>query len=357
MAIRSKEISADLALLWSEFNAANPHSPHPASTTPASAQLTIADLDYPWQHAKNGHMAQADALCWEWVRASGIIRCEQMQQRYDHISGAALAAWCYPHAPLNRLALLAKLIAWVFLEDDVYDNGEIVHDPRQMAQTFALYADILNGQVDGSNGSVTARALGQLRAELADLMPLPWMNRFCAAMEDFWFRGVLCESQLREAQHIPTMDDYMKMRVYSVAVAPVIQLIEFAGDFVLPEALIFERQMQQLTWLTTRIVIYTNDIFSYEKERKLQDPNNYMYLLMHHEKLDFNQALDHAIRAHQADVQALQALIATLPTHGPELAAQVQSYIEGHCAWIYGALVWQRTSKRYHAGKMPLYEI
>ncbi len=344
MRISPEEVSAALAMLWSQFEVVKPDT---ADLTAGQGDLDVSHIQYPWGHRENVHVEQVSEICGAWVSSSGIIRCEQMRKRYDQMNVARLAGLCYPDAPLDRLIFIAKFFTWVFLEDDVYDNGEIVHDPRQVEETFSLYAEVLSGRVDGSEHGVMTTELGRLRAELAAVMPRPWMTRFCASMEDFWFRGVLCESELRQAGRVPLLDDYMKMRVYSIGVVPVMQLVEFASGFALPNNLVFERKLQELSWLTARIIGYTNDIFSFEKERLVDDPHNYLYVLTHNKKVNLGQAMDQLIRDHENDLAALQAVIADLPAFGADVAAQVKQYIDGHCLWIRGVFDWQRTSKRY----------
>ena len=344
MRISPEEVSAALAMLWSQFEVDKPDT---AASTAGQGDLDVSHIQYPWGHRENVHVEQVGEICGAWVSSSGIIRCEQMQKRYDQMDVARLAGLCYPDAPLDRLIFIAKFFTWVFLEDDVYDNGEIVHDPRQVEETFALYAEVLSGRIDGSRHGVMTTELGRMRAELAAVMPRPWMTRFCASMEDFWFRGVLCESELRQAKRVPLLDDYMKMRVYSIGVVPVMQLVEFASGFALPNNLVFERKLQELSWLTARIIGYTNDIFSFEKERLVDDPHNYLYVLTHNKKLNLSQAMDQLIRDHETDLAALQTVIASLPAFGVDVAAQVKQYIEGHCVWIRGVFDWQRSSKRY----------
>lgn len=285
----------------------------------------------------------------KWVTASGILHSEQMQQRYQQINVGRMAALCYPDAPLDRLTLIAKLLAWLCLDDDVHDQAAEGHDQHCLEKTFSTYYDVLSGSIDGKDHGVVASALGDLRSELAQTMPRAWMARFCASMKDFWLRGMFYETQLRAANHIPLIDEYMRMRVYTIGVLPCINLIEFAGGFTLPNTVVAERHMQELSWLTARIISYVNDLFSYEKERKIEDPYNHLCVLTHHDKLDINLAVDRVIRTHDAELSAFNACANALPDFGPQLSIPVAAYVEGHRAWMRGVFDWHGVSQRYDA--------
>jgi hypothetical protein len=131
-------------------------------------------------------------------------------------------------------------------------------------------------------------------------------------------------------------------------------LVELDGDHELDAELRTNALVQRTTWLTSRIIAYVNDVFSYEKERRAGDPNNFVHTLRLHHGLDLSDAVARTIQAHDRELAQLLALERALHRTSPEIAERIEPLLAGCRAWMVGALQWQRIATRYATGRALL---
>ncbi len=312
------------------------------------------DLTYPWESQGTPLAADIEEATRAWVLQRGLLSPQHLETRYEPLNIGLLTALTYPSAPLDKSLTISKFLTWIFIQDDHYDIATLSLDPGRLRRKLDSYIQILGGAGEAYSMNVTFTAL----AEIVDLITTPsdtgWKARFSKSLIDFWLSGVLVETDVRLRDVVMDLPTYMKMRRYSIGVIPVLDLVEFAYSFVLPDHIVQDPRIQQVQELATQLVIYTNDIFSYRKERKARDPNNLIHILMHHHELSFADAVRHTVQLHNADVTRFLALTRDLPDWGPTHNANVTTYIDGCRNWIRGALDWQLIAGRYASGRTYL---
>lgn len=274
-------------------------------------------------------------------------------KRFEHLQLGLLSALTYPDASFERAAIIARFFAWIFVQDDHHDEAIMSFNSSQLERRLDYYVSVLEGKPIADDAGIAALALAEIVEDLRDRTTPLWMRRFLSSMRSFWFDGVLKEVLVRLMGRVLEPETYMDMRIYSVCVFPVLSLIEFSQGFELPEAIFAHPLIQQLSMLAARIITYTNDIFSYHKERRARDPNNLIHVLMCRHSIEFPDAVDRVVRMHDRDLETFEATVRSIAQaeFEPAHQADVERYVQGHRLWIRGALDWQLLSQRYSTGR------
>lgn len=311
---------------------------------PTTAAMSAARaLRFPWQSVG---APQHDALsrhAQQWAERLALVPTGPLSKKLGAVDVGKLAALVYPGAPTKVLELFAEFFTWIFLQDDVFDEAEGTPAPGKQAQTLQDYIDVLSGVEPAAEAPAPTIALADLRAKLVGLGGPAWFDRFSASMRRFWLDGVLEETRHRAAGIAPGLARYKHVRLESVCVYPVLDLIEIAYGLRLSPALtgdpLFSAVREQTAWA----IAMSNDVFSYGKERRADDPHNVVHLLTVHKQRSLDEAFSAVVGAHNTLVARFDGMAAALQRRSSALRA----YVEGHRRWMRGAYDWQLGARRY----------
>jgi hypothetical protein len=320
--------------LWSAL------SPRPGELTPTTPARR---LRLPWRSVG---APQRDALnlhAQRWAEHVGLIASDRLAGKLRAVDAGGLVALTYPGTRFEAQRVLVELFAWVFLHDDVYDEVEGAHDPERLGQTLRGYIAILDGMDPSAGGPVSALALADLRSKLVHLGGARWFARFSATMGHYWLDGVLEEARHRARGITPTIERYHQVRLESVCVYPVLDLIEAAYGFMLSPDVVDDPLLHEVRRLAAWAIALSNDVFSYDKETRAGDPHNLVYLLTVLEGRSLEDAFASVVAAHNDLVARFDDVAASLERRSPSLPL----YVEGHRRWMKGAYDWQLGSRRY----------
>lgn len=177
------------------------------------------------------------------------------------------------------------------------------------------------------------------------------MDRFRESLRGFWLDGVVVETAYRQRGVVPTRAEYLAQRVHSIGVLQVLDLAELFRGTPLPPEIRHDESHEALRDAAARIIACANDLYSYDKERRAGDPNNLVTVLVQHEGMTLEQALDEVVRVHDEEVVVLESLAAGALRRFPQHHVAVAGWIEDVRAWIVGALEWTERAARYASGR------
>lgn len=315
----------------------------------------LGSLSYPWPARCNPAADRAEIAAERWVSRHGMLRDSTTAARFRSVGVGKLAAMAYPDAAPRLLELIAQVMAWIFIQDDVYDTAPAKEQrPARLESLFECYLTVLRTGVAPNGAEPSVMALADLARRLAELGSSGWYLHFTETMRRFWMDGVVVETYYRGRGISPDPASYMAMRVQTVGVYICLDLLELTLDEELTPEVREDPILRRITWLTSRIIAYVNDVFSYEKERSVGDVNNYLHVTQRFEPMSLRALVDHTIRVHDRELEQLDQLDGTVRDYGPRMRRLVERYVDGCRAWMAGSLAWQWKSSRYASGRALL---
>lgn len=314
-------------------------------------------MAYPWPARCNPAAERAEAAAAAWVSQQGLLHEPQVAARFRAVGVGLLAAMAYPDANPRMLELIAQVMAWIFIQDDLYDTAPAAEQrPERLESQFERYLKVLRSGVATRGAEPAERALADLGCRLFEIGSPVWQAHFLDTMRRFWMDGVVVETYYRSRGLSPDPASYMAMRVQTVGVYLCLDLMELTLAQELDAEVRNDPILRRVTWLTSRIIAYVNDVFSYEKERSVGDVNNYLHVMRRCESMSLPTVIDHTVRVHDREIEQLCQLDGTVRDHEPRTRGLIDRYIDGCHDWISGALAWQKISGRYASGRVLLRE-
>jgi hypothetical protein len=296
--------------------------------------------------------AQAEQDTRAWVRRSNLVRSAPAGRHFDSITVGRLAARVYAGADTDRRSALADWLSWLFLFDDQVDEGEAGKRPERLAALLDSMLHPTHGESDACDNPL-AIALRELWSRIQPQMPAAWCRRFTTHLAEY-FQGCHWEAANRVARRVPSPVVFPAMRRAAGAVIPSLDLIEFAGGYVLPPQVSFHPLYLDLLHAAGDVICWTDDLFTVDKELARGDVHNLVIVLLRHERCSLDRAskrvqglLEQRLDAFLDAQQQLTASMRSLDiTHAEK--AQVRRWLGGLRAWMRGHLDWGLETARYH---------
>lgn len=189
-----------------------------------------------------------------------------------------------------------------------------------------------------------------------------------------FFRAVRQQALDRTYDDIPDLESYIALRRDTSGCKPCFALIEFAGGYDLPDVVVEHPSIQILQDATNDLVTWSNvsnpmpsytrhplqvcksrsiadplrvqDIFSYNVEQSRGDTHNMVVVLMHEQGLAVQEAIDAVADLCERSIDTFEQTRRSLPSWGPIVDSNVESYIDGLQNWIIGSLHWSFLTER-----------
>jgi len=282
-----------------------------------------------------------------WIDMDYHIFSTSAREKYKQMNIGTLAALCFPLvAPNSRIQPLVRWILWGIMLDDYYEPCSIseLQDIRQR-----LIA-ILEGEQPKlwDNGIYWQAAA--LRDDLKALMPDHWMERFIVH-QDTQLEGMILESPYKIAGCSPSLEDFIHIRELSVAIYPMLDLLEVQEGTALPDTIVMDPVVRRLARLATRMTAWLNDLYTLPKELlRDNDPFNLVLVLQRERQLSLEEAYGAALDIHNADLEEFLSLEASLPDFGAYSDA-VRNYVRDMGLMLQGQQTWyEKHTTRYAPG-------
>lgn len=312
----------------------------------ASVSLRIPPLPCPFPSEINPHVEETERESFAWLCASDMLPDTATAERYRESRFGHLAARTYPRVDPDMLRLVTDWCMWLFAFDDGFCESErLSHSPGLIVRALPELLRVIDDPHPPEHtDDPYARTLLELKGRIAAHARPEQLDRWCAATRDYVLAQVW-EAANREADVIPTPEDYIFMRRRTGAMPPVITLIDIAGRFHLTPEQWLHPQVRELTQLCNDLVVWDNDVFSYAKERAHdQARHNLITVLVTHRGRTPREALDEVARMHARAVARMVELDADVRTWAPP---DVITYVRGLEHWVSGHIAYSLGSTRY----------
>jgi 5-epi-alpha-selinene synthase len=220
-------------------------------------------------------------------------------------------------------------------------------EPEQLRKFFSRFTAYLHSPKD-----TVMEGQGPLFVALQDIWErtLPnvptstWPERFITDLSNY-FESNAWEAANKKAGRVPSLEEYIHWRQFTVACYPFFDLCEVTQNIKKPENV---PELDRLSTMANHVVAFFNDIISFEKELPTGDCHNLVLVLQHEMRCSLQVAMDRAVEMHNLEMRDflhLEAQIRNDERFRDDV--NISEYINGLRYWIRGNLDWSYESGRY----------
>ncbi len=312
----------------------------------ASAPPSLPELYYPFESRLSPHAIEVEGDNWIWLKRHGLLSSPAASTRVRAAEFGKLAARAYPEASLETLRLAAAWASWLFLRDDRCDEEGLGTEPALLKSWSDEHLRILAGTTRKRSTDPLAMARSDLGRRLLAKGGTRWMVRFLSDVQDY-FEGSVWEAENRKARRVPALRTYIRLRDVTGAVKTCFHFYELSRANVLPIQARQDPALTRLMTLANRVICWSNDLFSAEKELAQGDVHNLVIVLQNHLHVSSTDATQHAVRMHDAAVRAFIGLQERfLKSNTEPSAAAFVTALEG---WMRANVDWSVETGRYRS--------
>ncbi len=306
----------------------------------------IPDLHCPIPPAINPGVEAAQQHVQEWAQTFGLVQDEAALERFNKARFAWLISRTYPLADAEALDTVVQFNAWLFLLDDFNDESECSRQPAQLRRLHAQLFAVLQGEGTASADDPFSSSLADVWHRIAGWAAPAWKARFLQHVSGY-FNACQWEAQNREQRRIPTVQAYIAARALTGAMQTAFDWAFLTENITLPDAVRDHPAVEALALACTNTVCFANDVYSCHKEKQAGDVHNLVVVLHHQGMRSWQDALDHAARLHDAEMQKFLALEQHLARYEWASDQNLRRYVGVMRSWIRGNFDWSRETGRY----------
>ncbi|MFH8980242.1 terpene synthase family protein [Streptomyces varsoviensis] len=320
-----------------------------------SARFVLPDLPCPFasNFTRRAHphaeAAEQDVLA--------LLRARPMPPGLrDALAGIRLGEFTgrlHPTASPEGLRLLMLNSVMFSLHDDWAGEPATNGQPRPAAELTAAHDRTLE-VLDGAPLTPGDISLAHLAALLAQSLrrsgPSPHAARYRTALRDY-LRAHLWEVDLRRHHRTPSLGEYRHLRPHLLGIRPLTALLPLATNTPVPSALLDHPVVRTLRRILAYHHVLVNDLYSFAKELRTEQPVNIILVLRAEQGLTQQQAIDATARALAEEQQAYLHLKSSLPRTGLDHPALLR-HLGDLEALAADAIAWHAAAPRY--GHPPL---
>jgi Terpene synthase family 2, C-terminal metal binding len=240
-----------------------------------------------------------------------------------------------PQAGTDTIGPVAEWLLWLFPLDDlceeIFAEGELVPAEASNLAT-RLTATALPAPV--------ATGMSEFCADVTARMSPDWANQFRQDMDSYLLHAMRCAGMSTE-DDLPALDEFLALRREEGAAKPTIDLVEVAVRTDLPEQFRSSPAWRHLRDVCADVLTWTNDVYSYQKERHVGNRFNLVDVLVRHDRLPEHDARVRAVDMTNEKVQEFAARAAEL-VHSREFSALDEQERSGVFRCVRGMEHWMR---------------
>ncbi|KAI1387589.1 terpene synthase [Hypoxylon trugodes] len=261
-----------------------------------------------------------------------------------------LTAAYYPHCKKDKMLLLTKYLYWIFFWDDEIDaGGELTEDMEGTLQccreTKKSIDDCLGPNPNftpPANLRGTVEMLYPILQELRESFSPVTAERQRLELHEY-VDGVAREQNVRQGNHLPNPWYHFRIRSADVGVIPSVTQIGYAMEFEIPEHIHRHEAMQTIIQECTKLTTLVNDLLSLQKEFRVSQLENIVFLFMNKYDLSLHGAVDLVLDLIQEHYEVAVAAEERLPwsESDEKLNENIREYVRGCHYMPIGTAFWR----------------
>jgi len=259
-----------------------------------------------------------------------------------------LNGFVYPRAPLPRLDIAGTYNQWLHFIDDQYDDHRHVgRDPAAVRVIMERALAILASGTLPGRPTPFDRLTQRLHQRLAACATGGWMRHFLAGVREYLLGGSLVVLERWTGGYVPTVAEYLPLRLLDSAVLTCFDLMALINDVQLPPEIFDHPHLCTMRLSAAYHIILVNDMASYHKEVvEHGQVCNLVHVLMVEERLPLVEGLRRVQQRVDDELVRFLAAEAMLGREVP-LTPGLVRYTDGLKDWINGNVDFSLTSPRF----------
>jgi hypothetical protein len=315
--------------------------------------VTVVDVDVvpppffcPVPPAVHPEVEAVEAAAVEWLDE---VRLHRTDKEWSRLIGTRSAEFYARFAPDGIPANVLTAVLWVYwgfaFDDARCDSGPYSANPS----AFLALAGQVQRAVETTVPSAEpyAAALHDIAARMRSQVSATVFRRFVDAHRH-WLYSVAWQIGNCAAERMPTVEEYLVMRIGSAGGPPTIELLEIANGIEVPSREMDSSAVRALTEMTHLIAALDNDLHSLRREiAESHTAQNVINVLCHHDGLGLAAALDAAVSIRDRTMLRFLELRDQVRTTASD---ELRIYLDGLCHGIRGNIDWAAGVPRYSGG-------
>lgn len=284
-----------------------------------------------------------------WIQQVGLVQSTADLAHFDAALYWQLVAEVYPTAPWEVLTLAHDWSCWGFYVDDFDDSSHAAHQPEALQSFFKQVLAVLRDQTLPSDPPLLLRVLWDIWQRMCRHSDSVWQQRFHATLAES-LAAWKWEAQNRVAQHIPSVQDYLVQRRKTSGWLTLALFVDLAQGRTLPEYLYQWPPLRQLLDSANNVICWSNDFYSYAKERVFGEVNNLIPVIQAAYHCNEKEAIQQVVTWHNDALRECSQwghLIESFSLSEPGDSDHLQTYFAFCKHAIAGNDAWTQISGRY----------
>jgi hypothetical protein len=290
-------------------------------------------------------------------RFERYIPTETQRSKQRRFNIAYCASLFYADVSAEKLRPLAQLLAWLCFWDDEVDN-EMIAEDHERIQAYCTDSIAFIRWCFQPECGTNQPAIGRphncgVFVDIANTMKLDQSledrDRFVQALVDF-IDGT-GEAAARSSSDLPAVDEYIQRRLDTVGFGFIFHSLNWAYNLSIPTSIWEHEAMRSLIYEALTGVWLANDNISLRKEIKNEEYHSIIPILMYHEGLSVQKAVDQAVgmmsRSYKAFKAAAEVLRHVVANQDESVNRDVEIWIEAITDVLIGNVVFHLHSPRY----------
>ncbi|WP_028934612.1 terpene synthase family protein [Pseudonocardia spinosispora] len=283
-----------------------------------------------------------------WLSKFDLGTGHSARERLIGTNSAEFYARITPRAVVDRVQPAVNWCYWGFAHDDVHGDGASVRGgTSRSVDTASRVLDVLESRDRRTTrGDVYLAALADIASDFAEFATPTQLRRWAHAHRG-WLFAVAWEAANREAGVLPSVHDYLVMRLNSCGGEPTTAMIEMASGAEVPSAEMDSAMVVALTESARMVAALDNDHVSAHREARTgQFAQNLPSVIAHEQRCSPAEALVRSTAIRDRLMMVFLRLSERLPAGSSH---ELREYVRclGHT--IRGNLDWSLRVPRYHS--------
>ncbi|KAJ6519123.1 terpenoid synthase [Mycena sanguinolenta] len=307
-------------------------------------KITLPDIlaNWPWPRALNPHYAACRIESQRWSSQFHVFS-PKAQRAFDLCDPSLLASLAYPTVDHARCRVVCDLL-YIF---GMFDDCSDAMDAKTVQQWVDIIMDALRNPhlPRPSEEPIIGEIIRSFWSNATGVVSTTAQKHFLDEFE-MYTKAVVDQARDRDQFVFRDVESYMVLRRNNLGAKPAFALLEM--EMEMPQDVFEHSALAKLRQLSVDMICLANDLYSFNVEQSKGDDHNIVTLMILHEKLSVQEAIDRVSTIYDDLAAQFLAVFNSLPSFdSAAVDSMVRHYVDGLGNWIRANDCWSFETWRY----------